>query len=58
MFYAVIIFATFSALYATLYYFDSIAPIPEGAEVANEACLSCSSSTCEIHPSKRIKEVE
>lgn len=55
--YALLFFVGFAALYAILYYFNSLAPIPEGAQLASESCRGCSISTCEIHPSKRIKEV-
>lgn len=55
--YAVLIFSGLAAFYALVYYFNSLAPIPEGAEIASESCHGCSVSTCEIHPTKRIKEV-
>lgn len=55
--YAVLLFAVLSGFYAMMYYFNSITPIPEGAEVASASCHGCSVSTCEIHPTKRIKEV-
>lgn len=54
---AILIFSVLAGFYAILYYFNSLAPIPEGAEVASESCHGCSISTCEIHPTKRIKEV-
>ena len=55
--YAILLFAALAGFYAMMYYFNSMAPIPEGAEVASESCHGCSVSTCEIHPTKRIKEV-
>ncbi|HZJ86155.1 MAG TPA: hypothetical protein VFC83_03445 [Erysipelotrichaceae bacterium] len=55
--YAILIFAGLAGFYAFTYYLNSLAPIPEGAEIASEGCRTCSVSTCEIHPSKRIKEV-
>lgn len=57
MLYAVLMFSVFAGIYAMLYYFNSMAPIPEGAELVSDGCSGCSISTCEVHPSKRIKEV-
>ncbi len=55
--YAILLVAMLAGFYAMMYYFNSLAPIPEGAEVASESCHGCSISTCEIHPAKRIKGV-
>lgn len=57
MLYAILIFAVMAGIYAMSYYFNSLAPIPEGAELVDEGCHGCSTSTCELHPTKRIKEV-
>ncbi len=55
--YAILLGGGLAGFYALMYYFNSLAPIPEGAEVASESCHGCSISTCEIHPTKRVREV-
>ncbi len=47
---AVLLFAGLGAVYALVYYLNQKTAVPEGCEVADANCASCSVGSCSIKP--------
>lgn len=48
--------AGLGGLYAVVYSLNAKTPIPEGCEELLQACGTCSTGSCGLHPSNRLKE--
>ncbi|MDI9519141.1 MAG: hypothetical protein WBH68_00805 [Erysipelotrichaceae bacterium] len=53
---AVIYAMVIASIYAVLYYLNHKTPVPKGCENLNVKCEGCKISSCELHPSRKIKE--
>lgn len=47
---AVLLFAALGGVYALVYYLNQRTPVPEGCEIADANCASCTVGSCSIKP--------
>ncbi len=48
--------AGLGGVYALLHFLNAKTPIPAGCEELLEACGTCSTGSCTLHPTNRLKE--